>query len=408
MELRAGEVWKTLVQAVNEELSGLLGKLKRLQRPLTRRHPAQSAEIGVVVGALLEVHDIILRDIVGCCCEQLLAVELMGVTAHVPRYNDAPMPASPASSLCDRFRGCILGQAVGDALGAPFEAMPADAIYYGFGFARKIVAAPPVERLEYTDDTQMMIGIAETLAQFGEISQDNLMRAFVDNFDAARAYGRGTHQIIELAARGGDWKALSATMFPGGSLGNGAAMRVAPLGLFFHDDLDQVERQAVESALPTHRHPIGVDGARILAVAVALLIREPTFDPIAFYAELLQRATTDEFRECLRCAAGLARDDHVGALGTSLEAHRSGPTALACFASHPDSYPDAVGRAIGLGGDVDTIAAMVGALCGARLGVRAVPNHLLAMLEDGATGRQYLDSLAQRLHAAWAARVSAE
>lgn len=138
------------------------------------------------------------------------------------------MPSASAPTLLDRVRGCILGQAVGDALGAPFETMPASAIYYDFGSARKIVAAPPVERLEYTDDTQMMIGVAQTLAEHGRIDPDALMNAFVKNFDPARAYGPGTHKIIEVAAAGGDWLALSATIFPGGSYGNGAAMRAAP------------------------------------------------------------------------------------------------------------------------------------------------------------------------------------
>ncbi len=308
------------------------------------------------------------------------------------------MPATLAPSLLDRFRGCLLGQAVGDALGAPFETMPAEAIYYGFGFATKIVAAPPMNTLEYTDDTQMMIGVAETLVEHGEIKPDELMHAFVGNFDSARAYGPGTHQIIDCAAAYGDWKTLSATIYPGGSFGNGAAMRVAPVGLLFHDDLDRVEHQAAESALPTHSHPVGIDGARILAIAVALTIREGAFDPAAFYSELLRRAKTDEFRQALHTASELGPDEYIGKLGTSIEAHRSVPTAVACFASHPNSYTDAVARAIGLGGDVDTIAAMVGAVCGARLGIQSVPQHLLAILEDRAKGRSYLDALAHRLH----------
>ena len=138
------------------------------------------------------------------------------------------MPADATPSLLDRFRGCLLGQAVGDALGAPFETMPGSAIYYGFGSARKILAAPPVETLEYTDDTQMMIGVVETLAEHRQIIQDHLMGQFIANFDANRAYGAGAHQIIEQAAKGGDWRTLTETIFPGGSFGNGAAMRVAP------------------------------------------------------------------------------------------------------------------------------------------------------------------------------------
>lgn len=304
-----------------------------------------------------------------------------------------------APSLLDRFRGCILGQAVGDALGAPFETMPASAIYYEFGFARNIIARPPVDQLEYTDDTQMMIGVAETLVAHGQIDQTELMRAFVANFDAARAYGPGTHQIIDVASVGGDWRALSATIFAGGSLGNGAAMRVAPVGLLFHDDLDRVAEQAVYSAVPTHSHPVGVDGARLFAIAVALAVRKGAFDRAAFFDELVRQAATAEFSDALSQAAAMTSNDNVGVLGTSLEAHRSVTTAIACFASYPDSYTDAVGRAIGLGGDVDTIAAMVGALCGARLGVQSVPAHLLSMLEDGLRGRTYLDELARRLHA---------
>lgn len=308
------------------------------------------------------------------------------------------MPIFSPPSLIDRYRGCILGQAVGDALGAPFETMPASAIYYGFGFARQIVAAPPVDQLEYTDDTQMMIGVAETLIAHGRIRQDELMAAFVANIDSDRAYGAGTHRIMDLAATGGDWRALSASIFPGGSLGNGAAMRVAPIGLMFHDNLEVVDEQAVYSAVVTHSHPVGIDGARMMAIAIALAMRDTAFDRESFLGELLSRAATEEFAEALTAARDVIPDGTVGQLGTSLEAYRSVPTAIACFASHPDSYADAVGRAIGLGGDTDTLAAMTGALSGARLGITSIPNHLLAMLENGPKGRDYLDRLACRLH----------
>lgn len=250
----------------------------------------------------------------------------------------------------------------------------------------------------------MMIGVAETLLACGRIDPDLLMAAFVTNFDADRAYGPGTHQIIDMASACGDWRALAETIFPGGSLGNGAAMRVAPVGLLFHHDLDRLSEQAVLSAMPTHTHPVGVDGARLLAIAIAFAIREPEFDPARFFAELQRQAATEEFADALARAAGLISTGNAGLLGTSLEAHRSVPTALACFASYPDSYADAVGRAIGLGGDTDTHAAMIGALCGARLGAQAIPTHLLAMLEDGPKGRGYIDDLAHRLHAAWEQR----
>src|SRR3954453_9099340 len=84
--------------------------------------------------------------------------------------------------------------------------------------------------------------------------------------------------------------------------------------------------------------------------------------------------------------------------GNSLEAHRSVTTALTCFAFSPDSYEQAVSRAIAMGNDTDTLAAMAGALSGARLGAGVLPRFVLCGLEDGPRGRSYVESLARRLH----------
>jgi poly(ADP-ribose) glycohydrolase ARH3 len=144
--------------------------------------------------------------------------------------------------LRDRFLGCLLGLAVGDALGAPYEGLPADNIYWAYGPADVIVTHPVGDTMHYTDDTQMTLGVAEVLARHGAIAEDALCRAFARNYDPRRGYGRGARLILEAMATGGDWRGIAATVFPGGSLGNGAAMRVAPIGLYFRDDLDEVER----------------------------------------------------------------------------------------------------------------------------------------------------------------------
>jgi poly(ADP-ribose) glycohydrolase ARH3 len=81
--------------------------------------------------------------------------------------NDSNRETRPPVQLSDRFLGCLLGQAIGDALAAPFEGVPPEAIYYQFGLARKIVDSPPIDQLVYTDDTQMMICVAKTLAECG-------------------------------------------------------------------------------------------------------------------------------------------------------------------------------------------------------------------------------------------------
>jgi poly(ADP-ribose) glycohydrolase ARH3 len=304
----------------------------------------------------------------------------------------------PDRPTLEQFAGCLLGLAVGDAVGAPFEGLPADNIFWGYGPAGDLVARAGQEPLDYTDDTEMMVGVAQTLAEHGRIVEEPLCRAFAANYHPERGYGQGARLVIEAMAAGRDWRGLAAGHFPGGSFGNGAAMRVAPVGLLFCHDLDRVMDEARLSALPTHVHPLGVEGAQLLAVAVALAVRPGPLDRRTFYGELRRRASSEEFRWALSAAARLRRGDTVSFLGSSLPAHRSVVTAIACFAASPDGYEDAVARAVGLGDDTDTLAAMAGALCGARLGRAGVPARLLARLEDGPLGRSHIEGLAARLH----------
>src|SRR5215469_15886189 len=92
--------------------------------------------------------------------------------------------------LKGRFEGCLLGLAVGDALGGKFEAQSADAIRTRFVSAEQLIAYPQ-EEIWYTDDTQMAIGVCEALLEKGEIVEEALCRAFVTNYLPARGYGRG-------------------------------------------------------------------------------------------------------------------------------------------------------------------------------------------------------------------------
>lgn len=310
-----------------------------------------------------------------------------------------------SAPLADRFAGCLLGLAVGDALGAPYEGLTGLDIFYRFGPPAGIVTNPSGDTLYYTDDTEMMIGVAETLAECGTIDEARLVRAFADNYHPERGYGQGARKVIERMCRGKDWRALALTVFPGGSFGNGAAMRVAPVGLLFAGDADEVWRQADASARPTHTHPVGVEGAQVLALAVSLLTLSETFGRKAFYRALLDRAVTEEFRWHLRVAAKLRPGDPVSGLGSTLHAHRSVVTAIACFAGAPDDFESAVGLAIGLGDDTDTVAAMAGALVGAFGGTGAIPPALLAKLEDGPSkGRSHVAGLSAALYERHTAR----
>src|SRR5689334_13781737 len=106
----------------------------------------------------------------------------------------------------DRFVGCVLGAAVGDRLGAPYEGLPADNIYWGWGAGGELVKNPEGETLHYTDDTQMMIGVCEVLAEHGRIVEEPLCRAFAANYQPERGYGRGARLVLEAMTTGGDWR----------------------------------------------------------------------------------------------------------------------------------------------------------------------------------------------------------
>jgi len=307
-------------------------------------------------------------------------------------------PGGP-SDLRDRFVGCLLGLAVGDALGAPFEGLPAEFILWHAGSVPDVLARPLTEPLRYTDDTEMMIGVVETLLTHGQVRPDALLQQFAANYHPDRGYGRGARQILEAAVAGADADRVAKSAMPGGSFGNGAAMRVAPVGLLFHHDLDAVRTQAEASAWPTHRHPLGVEGARLLAVATALAATGPPFDRRSFYKTLMGVCQEDEFRWQLRAARRLRFGDSFAFLGNSLPAHRSVVTAIACFSTCPTSFERCVESAISLGDDTDTLAAMAGALSGAHLGAGAIPGRFVEALERGPKGGPYIRQLAEDLYA---------
>ncbi len=304
--------------------------------------------------------------------------------------------AVPDRSLKDRFEGCLLGLAVGDALGGRFEAQSAEAIRTRFPTLEKLITYPQDE-IWYTDDTQMAIGLAESLVERGEVVEEVLCRAFVSNYVPSRGYGRGARAVLDAMEDGRDYRQVAEEHFPGGSFGNGAAMRVAPIGLLFRDDRHRLWEQARLSALPTHRHSLGIEGAQLLALAVALCSDMDQFDRTNFFAKVLASCDADEYRIKLQEASRVETAEGLVGLGNQIEALHSVPTAIASFALTPDSFEATISNVIFLGGDTDTLAAMAGALSGAYLGAGRLPSRLVGLLESGPKGREYIRQLAHKL-----------
>lgn len=301
-----------------------------------------------------------------------------------------------SNNLKERFEGCLFGLAVGDALGGMFEAQSAEGIRARFPSVAHLIAYPQ-EEIWYTDDTQMAIGVSEALIERGEIVEDALCGAFVSNYLPSRGYGRGARAVLDAMEEGRDYREVAEQHFPGGSFGNGAAMRVAPVGLVFRDDQRRLWEQARLSALPTHRHPLGIEGAQLLALAVALCSGMERFDRAGFFAGLQAACESAEYRAKLEAAEQVRTPDDLAGLGNQIEALHSVPTAVASFALTPESFEDTVCNLIFLGGDTDTLAAMAGALSGAYIGSGRLPSRLVGLLESSPKGRVYIEQLAGQL-----------
>jgi poly(ADP-ribose) glycohydrolase ARH3 len=153
-------------------------------------------------------------------------------------------------------------------------------------------------------------------------------------------------------------------------------------------------------------HPVGVEGAQLMAFAVAMAIREASIQRNRFLTELLHRATTEPFQWALKSALQIKRHNSISSLGSTLHADRSVITAIVCFLDSPTDFDLAVGRAISLGDDTDTLAAMTGALIGAHNGLNCIPPKHLALFEKQVKDLSHIRELATQLHSRFTSSVS--
>lgn len=292
--------------------------------------------------------------------------------------------------VIERARGALLGAFTGDALGMPFEGASSNSI----PLQLEMVEAR-LGRGTYTDDTEMMIVLAEHLAQHDRVDAGNLAEAFLARHDPNRGYGKGTLTVFAYWRQGIPVDVAAARLFGGnGSVGNGAAMRIAPVGIRFASQPQRLRDEAKSSAAVTHAHRLGIDAALAQAVAVAAAMRgDPIVSAVATAVE------TEEMRHQLAAVEKLLAAVHVEPadvarlLGNTAEGPKSVPAAIyaACQAN---DFRGAVTFAMRCGGDTDTIGAMAGAIAGARLGAAAIPPDWLEALEDGPRGRSYVEHLA--------------
>jgi ADP-ribosylglycohydrolase len=293
-------------------------------------------------------------------------------------------PASIPHDHSERIARATLaldGLSIGDALG---ETCFRDSCFEAILEDPRATAAGP---WPYTDDTAMALGIQEVLQEFGYIDQDALARRFAVRFQAQplRGYGPGAMRLLAHVIAGLDWRIASESVFPGGSFGNGSAMRIAPLaGYFAADDYARVAEQARCSAQITHAHPEGVAGGVAAAIAGAyawknrerrseLAVKRGLFEVVLEHilaSEVrvgIERAASMEFT---LSAEAVARE--LGN-GSRISCQDTVPYCMWAAARHLDDYTAAIITTIRAGGDIDTNCAIVGGIVALAVGSAGIP-----------------------------------
>ncbi|MQY25321.1 ADP-ribosylglycohydrolase family protein [Nocardia aurantia] len=267
-------------------------------------------------------------------------------------------------------RDSLEGLSVGDALGAQF-------FVPGRSLPELRAGRPPAAPWEWTDDTEMACSVFAHVHAEGRIDRDGLAATFADRCEPYRGYSGGTVAVLHEIRDGRPWADAAGALFDGrGSWGNGAAMRVAPLGAYFAGDLDRAAAQAALSAEVTHRHPEAIVGAMVVASAAscAAATRGKPCAP----AELLRavepylidgRTATGVRRAGRLLGRSVAEAAYELGNGAQVSAQDTVPFTLWAAATFFDDYPAAVTACVEAGGDADTTAAIVGGIVAARTGI---------------------------------------
>lgn len=347
----------------------------------------------------------------------------------------------PVLTRLDRVRGSMLGLAIGDALGAPLEGLSPQQIRAHYQTVTDYVDGAKAWKKKpfrwrlpglYTDDTQQAMALAEVLVSAGSVDADHLARIYLDlatpdlgYAGAHRGVGRSFRQVLADLKRG---VAPSESGQP--SVGVGAAMRIAPVGLYHADDPEALFSGVMAASLMTHRDVRSLSGAMAVALAVARLAngadRDPSFalwlaadvaraeDRIA--AEHAGSVTSiGAHRRSLSTAiahveslAELPRDRALTALAEHANGHGPDspvrratqgfppaciPTCLYLLLS-TETAEEALVDAVNLGGDADSVGAILGAMVGAHHGLDALPVRWLVGLQN----RESIDLRARALH----------
>ncbi len=321
-----------------------------------------------------------------------------------------------------RFSGCLIGQCLGDALGFIVEGYPPDVCkQYVEESMRtgKMVnqSRGPFAFGQYSDDSQLARELLQSYMHWKKFSPTDYAKRIASIFVENRIVGRGqsTEEAAFRLAEGMSWKKAGS---PPPSAGNGSAMRVGPIGLLHYQDREKMIKSACDQSIITHKDERCLAGCIAIAGGVSLVLNQSIFDRDDFVHQL--KEWTLPYDHILSDAIGRLPqwieqpfDDVAAEIsvigikeGFSKEWDGISPFvtgsvlwSLYSFFKHPDNYWEAICTAIEVGGDVDTTAAMTGAISGANVGLENLPGELTKHLNDMGTWEyNQLVELAENIH----------
>lgn len=286
-----------------------------------------------------------------------------------------------------RAIGALVGSAVGDALGAPFEFERPG--LYRSTYPEPVLAGPGEMRggggfgwkpAEFTDDTQMALALAESLAASGGFDANDLWRRWRAWARLAKDVGNQTRAALAYESHVGAAKKVSDSS-GGRSAGNGAVMRNTPVALWTADSsLESLVELAGQQAALTHHDPHNSYGAAIHGVMVRAGIRgDDVFDAIGDAFDVLPAA---------------ARERWEPLLSPHWQPDTSAPngTVWGCLAEavwcvrNAFTFEEAIVNAVDIGRDADTVACVAGGIAGARWGVQSIPSRWTTYLNGTVSG----------------------
>lgn len=279
------------------------------------------------------------------------------------------------------------GLSVGDSFGERFFGNP------NMAERRIELREPPPGRWPFTDDTTMALSIVRCLKNQGNIEHDALAAAFAREYvrDPRRGYGGTAHGILQRIHAGTPWQEAAGRAFNGqGSCGNGGAMRAAPIGAYFADDIERVVAEAKTSAEVTHAHPDGQTGAIAVALAAAWMVahgqraKSSGHALVEFVLEHIPKTETyHRLKRALELPLNMSLVTAASALGNGLQVIASDtvPFCLWCAARHADNYQDAMWSTVSVYGDIDTNCAIVGGIVALSAGRHSIPTEWLSARE---------------------------